>query len=124
MSFSQFEKTSVYTEGQFSDVPDKAWYSLDVKQAYELGLVNGTGDNVFSPESTMTAAQGITVASRIHASFNEKTIPETTGKNWYDSYVSYALENGIIEENTFNYYGRDLKRHEMATLFANALPNC
>ena len=121
-AFSQFEKTSVYTEGQFSDVPDKAWYSLDVKQAYELGLVNGTGDNVFSPESTMTAAQGITVASRIHASFNEKTIPETTGKNWYDSYVSYALENGIIEENTFNYYGRDLKRHEMATLFANALP--
>lgn len=41
------------------------WASEYVKQAVGLGLLNGMGDNMFSPLSNMTRAQGATVISRL-----------------------------------------------------------
>ncbi len=117
-----FERTNIYTDGMFADVPENAWYASEIKSAYELGFMNGTGNDTMSPDGTMTVAQGITVASRVHAIYNNKTIPEANGGNWYDMYVNYAVENGICNADTFNSLDRNIRRYEMAVLFANALP--
>lgn len=42
-----FEKNNVYTEGQFTDVPNTEWYAAEVASAFELGLMNGTGGRSF-----------------------------------------------------------------------------
>ena len=115
-----FEKTRVYGN-EFYDVPADAWYAGEVASAYELGFVDGVSSNSFSPDTTVTVSQGITMASRVHAVYNGKTIGESKGANWYDVYVDYAKKNGIITENQFDDYTRDIKRYEMAELFHDAM---
>ena len=68
-----FEKVNTYNNN-FSDVNDSNWFAANVKTAYELGFMNGTSADVFSPEGNVTVAQGITMASRVNASYNAKEI--------------------------------------------------
>ena len=116
-----FTKTNTYTKGQFKDVKDTAWYEKEVASAFELGFMNGTAFDVFSPDGNVTVAQGITMASRVNASYNAREI-NTDGNDWYDGYVYYAKKNGLITENQFDNYNRNITRAEMASLFANAVP--
>ena len=116
-----FTKTNTYTKGQFKDVKDTAWYEKEVASAFELGFMNGTASDVFSPDGNVTVAQGITMASRVNASYNGKEVTGS-GKTWYDAYVDYAKANGIITDGQFDDYNRNITRAEMATLFANAVP--
>ena len=90
-----FAKKNTY-EGQFTDVKETSWYKNDVASAYELGFVKGTSDTLYSPNSSVSVAEAITMASRVHAEYNGKTITETSGGKWYDAYVNYAKNNGII----------------------------
>ncbi len=117
-----FTKTNTYTDGQFADVKSTAWYASDVKSAYELGFVNGKSDTLYVPEGNVTVAEGITMATCVHSIYNGKTIAEKTGGKWYDMYVEYAKANGLIEENQYTNYDRNIMRYEMALLFANAMP--
>jgi len=116
-----FEKVATYADGTFTDVGTQ-WYAKEVKSAYELGFVNGKTANSYDPNGTMTVAEAITLASRVHASYNSNTIAPVTGK-WYLQYVEYAKTYGIFEEGYFNNYDRTVRRYEMAQLFANALPD-
>ena len=42
-----FEKQKTYSN-DFSDVPATEWYASEVKNAYEIGLMNGNGDGTFN----------------------------------------------------------------------------
>ncbi len=121
-SANGFTKTNEYTEAKFTDVPANQWYAAEVKSAYELGFMNGQSDTLFAPEGNVTVAEGITMASRVHAIYNGKTIAEVTGGKWYDMYIAYAKENGLIAEGQFANYDRNIMRYEMAVMFANAMP--
>ena len=50
----------------FSDVADGSWYSDAVSLCYETGLLNGTGEGKFSPDSAVTIAEAAALAARIH----------------------------------------------------------
>ncbi len=115
-----FTKKNTYG-GQFADVKDSSWYAKEVASAYELGFVEGVSENSYSPDTTVTVAQALTMASRVHAEYNGKTIAEVTGGKWYDMYVNYAKANGIITENQFDSYTREIKRFEMAEIFHDAM---
>ncbi len=115
-----FEKKESYS-GQFTDVSETAWYKNEVASAYELGFVKGTSDTQYSPNNTVTVAEAVTMAARVHAEYNGKTIAEKTGGKWYDAYVEYANKNGIITENQFDSYTREIKRFEMAEIFHDAM---
>ena len=53
-----FEKVNTYS-GNFSDVADTAWYAENVKIAYELGFMNGKGENTFDPDGRVTVAEAL-----------------------------------------------------------------
>ena len=63
------------------------------------------------------------MASRMHRIYetgkNDLTV---SGEKWYDSFVSYAVENKIIADGDFDDYEAYATRGEMAYIFANALP--
>ncbi len=118
---AKFEKKNTYTDGQFTDVPATQWYANDVKSSYEIGLMQGVGGGKFSPSTEVTVAEAVTIASRVSSIYYGDTIPEAQGE-WYQKNINYALNKGIIEEGQFDSYKRPAKRHEVATLFANALP--
>lgn len=40
-------------DGRFSDVPTDAWYAAELAALLDKGIINGTGDNTFSPEDTI-----------------------------------------------------------------------
>ena len=91
-----FTKNNEYKEGTFTDVPSKVWYASEVKSAYELGFMNGKSDTAFVPDGNVTVAEGITMATRVHAIYNGKMIAEKSGGNWYDMYIDYAISNGLV----------------------------
>jgi len=114
-----FEKSATYTDGLFSDVSSDAWYSSEVKNAYELGLVNGKGEGTFDPDGTMTVAEAITLAARTFNNYNtaDFVFQATKDQEWYLPYVNYAINNGIIKDGQFDSYARQITRAEMATVF-------
>ena len=120
---SPFHKDKAFAAGTFSDVSLSDWFYKEVASAYEFSLVNGKSDAAFDPNGTMTVAEAITLASRMHSIYaGDNEAFSTAGGNWYDVYVEYAKSNGILKDGQFDSYTRAIVRHEMVSLFVAALP--
>ncbi len=118
-----FAKTRTY-DGRFTDVTDAHWFASYVKNAYELGLANGTSDTKFSPDNNFTVAQALTAATNIHTVYYGKTVRAAqSGEAWYVPYVEYCVQNGIITEGQFANVDANITRGDMAIVFANILPD-
>ena len=120
---SSFSKTRAYSDS-FSDVKITDWFYESVVSAYEFGLVNGSSDTAYNPNGTMTVAEAVTLASRLHSTNNKDGKAEKiTGTNpWYQGYVDYAKSEGFLKDGDFDSYTRPVKRWEMVKLFADSLP--
>lgn len=105
------------TAKRLEDVSADAWYSDCVECVCQAGIMEGTAENVFSPDSTLTVAEGVTIAARIASLVSDTEIPEADGE-WYQKYVDYAEEKGLMAGDRFADYSAQLKRHEMASLLA------
>ncbi|MBR2021394.1 MAG: S-layer homology domain-containing protein, partial [Clostridia bacterium] len=70
-----FEKVNTY-ENNFTDVTENNWFFDNVKTAYELGFMNGKADGIFDPNGSVTVVEGITMASRLHAIYNDTEVPD------------------------------------------------
>ena len=109
-------------ENEFTDVNENDWFYGAVKSAYETGLMNGAGEGVFLPDGKMTVGQGIAVACRIHDKYFGGDGQFDQGDVWYQVYVDYAVDKGLITSGQFDSYTRNIRRYEMAMLFASFLP--
>ena len=88
----------------FTDVPQTAWYHESVQKAWENGLIDGVTKTQFQRDGTLTVAQAIKLAAALYQMEHEGEVTLTNGRtNWYDSYVSYAVANGIIEKDYASY---------------------
>ena len=120
-SMDNFRQSQSYTEGQFKDVASDAWYAGSVKKAYELGLVKGSSATSFSPSGTMTLAEVITLACRLHSIYTTGTASFEQTDVWYQVYVDYALASQIIDAPYTNYTTL-ATRSEFAKILSKALP--
>ena len=88
----------------FADVPSDSWYYSSVKAAWENDLIDGVTANEFKPNATLTVAQTIKLAAALHQLDRTGEVSLKNGsETWYDSYVSYAVANGIIEKDYASY---------------------
>ena len=115
-----FEKTETWSDALFTDVAELDWFHDNVKGAYELGLMEGQGNGLFAPEGSITLAETVTVAARIHAIYHggEDFIQ---GTPWYQVYVDYALANGILKAAPAD-CSEAATRLEFAEILSRALP--
>ena len=119
-----FPRVNIYHQDQFTDVKANQWFTNTVASAFEMGLMKGTSNTAFQPYGDVTIAQAITMAARIHsiASTGSENFVQT-GK-WYQVYLDYAYQNGIID---IAYYNSDVTRNatraQFAEIFANSLPD-
>ena len=123
---SKFTKTRKYGNS-FNDVTSKDWFYDAVSNAYEYALVNGSSDVTYNPKGTMTVAEAVTLAARMHSTQKgdgeaEKIAAMSSGAKWYSNYVDYAKKEGFLKDGSFDSYDRPIKRNEMVSLFAAALP--
>ena len=118
-----FRKTEAYTPGIFLDIPAGAWYGPDVQTAYELGLVKGSSANAFSTEGPITVAGALAIACRIHSIYHTGSASFIQGDPWYQVYVDYGINNGILTTGQFADYNANATRSQFAAILANALPD-
>ena len=118
---SGFQKVNTYTEGQFSDVPADAWCAANVKTAYEYGIMGGKTTTYFDVNGSLTVAQTIVMAARLHSGYNGKNTEFAAGDPWYQSYLDYAKKNGIVWQ--YDQYDVPITRAEFARVLSSTLPD-
>ena len=118
-----FPRQATYTQGQFTDVPPEQWFTNNVADAFAFGLMKGKSATSFVPYGDVTVAEAITMAARIHSIYTTGSENFVASGPWYQVYLDYAYQNGII---TKAYYNSDVNqkatRAQFAEIFANALP--
>ncbi|MFR4239904.1 MAG: S-layer homology domain-containing protein [Butyricicoccus sp.] len=119
--YENFTSKTTYPAGQFTDVPSTEWYAQNVQAAYEYKLVDGVNATQFKPNSNLTIAQAIKLAACLHSTYVSGSADFDKVRPWYQPYVTYALENGIIN-TTYADYDQPSTRAQFASIFANALP--
>ena len=124
-SMENFVRSLVY-EDQFADVADTAWYSQHVKDAYEYGFVSGNSETTYNPDSEITVAEAIVIACQLHSIYYDEAFDRydvEEGDPWYQPYVDYAIEHGIIWANYPYALTAKATRSIFAGIMANALPD-
>lgn len=107
----------------FEDVTDGVWYKKSVFDAYAKGLIEGISYDRFSPDSSLTHAQAITLACRLRSMWEKDETELKDGDTvWYQTYVDYAKEKGITDDRFDNMMNQPVTRAEMAFYFSRALP--
>ncbi len=76
---------------RFIDVHEDDWFAASVDYAFGKGLMNGVSDTEFAPNTCMTRAMLMTVLARMAG------VDTSTGENWYDAGMEWAMENGISD---------------------------
>ncbi|MFD3261280.1 S8 family serine peptidase [Paenibacillus lentus] len=80
----------------FSDVSSTAWYASDVAAAFEAGLIQGTGNDKFSPNANVTRQELSTILARaLRLTGTELKTANPSIKAYKDesSIAGYALES-------------------------------
>lgn len=112
------------TPGSFSDVPSNAWYAQYAEEAAQAGLMTGTGGSSFSPNATLSTAEVVTLAARLHADRNGKTVPQSSGA-WYQGAYDYCVDNGLFTRTQVpqSSLTKTATRYQMVDLLDRAVPD-
>ena len=107
-------------ENPFGDVKKRDWFYLSVKFAYDFGLMKGTTEMEFSPDSYVTRAMFVMIIYRM-----EKE-PQAGGSifvdveigGYYDRAVAWANANGIVSGVSKDRFAPNdpITREQMATI--------
>ena len=97
------------------------WQTSGTRTASE-GLWAGVNERRKIRRGTITIAEAIAMAARLHNICTGGSGEFTQGTPWYNVYVEYAIKNGIIRQDDFSDYSLKAKRGEMAYIFASAIP--
>ena len=82
----------------YHDVDTGRWYHEGVDYAIAHGLMNGVGNGMFEPESSMTRAMLVTVLWRYAGSPTEgtNTFVDVKPNQWYTQAVAWAAKYGVV----------------------------
>lgn len=105
----------------FADVSADDWYYENVRYAAENKLMNGTSENTFSPNNTLTRAMLVTVLYRLEGEpATNKSIPfgDVDMGEYYGNAVSWAKQNGIVSGITETEFAptQNISREQIAAI--------
>lgn len=86
-------------ENPFTDIAKEAWYYEDIEFVSENGLMIGTGDDKFSPNTIVNRAMLVTVLWRLEGSpvvDSPVEFFDVPADEWYSNAVAWASANGIV----------------------------
>ena len=94
----------------FTDVVDTSWFYAAVRYVWEKGLMTGMDGKTFSPESTTTRAQLVTILWQLAGcpdSESGAAYSDTSENAWYAKAVAWAGANGIVSGYADGSFGPD-----------------
>lgn len=104
----------------FTDVKKTDWFYEAVQYVYENGMMSGTGDTTFSPDTTTTRGMIVTILHRMEgkpSAAGEKFVDVAAGQYYADA-VAWASANGIVSGYGNNLFGPNdpITREQMAAI--------
>lgn len=118
-----FPRVNTYRSGLFTDVASGQWFASNVAGAYELGLMKGTGQGSFTPGGSMTMAEAVAMAARIHSIYITGSENFAQTGTWYQVYLDYGVKHGILDKTlTAKEATATATRAQFAAVLAKALP--
>jgi len=93
--------TETSAANQFSDVKSGAYYEAAVNWAVANGITNGTSATTFSPDTTCTRAQIITLLYRMAGSpdpnyYGQILFEDVQESDWYYTALEWAVNEGVV----------------------------
>lgn len=121
---------SVFGVGYKTDTPqftDTAthWAKNDIDFVAARGLLSGTGNNQFSPNTSMTRGMFVTALGRLAGmnpdSYKTGKFTDVKEDAYYAPYVNWAADKGIVNGTSDTTFAPDqaVTRQEMAVIMAN-----
>lgn len=111
----------VQAESSYSDIKGH-WAEESINQAVSWGLISGYPDGHFSPDTSITLAELLTMLVPMVSGERPEITDET---DWYVPYVNKAFElgilNGLTRHELDGFYDAPAMRMVANTLFANSL---
>ena len=116
--------TAVWTTAPYTDASPDSWYASAVRYTYDNGLMNGTGEYSFEPESSMTRAMLVTVLWRIAGQPEPKaasSYSDVDASAYYAKAVLWASQNNIVSGRGESAFAplATMTRQEMAVILYN-----
>jgi predicted peptidase len=108
-------------ENPFIDVGAGDWFHGAVQRTVENGLFNGTSQNTFSPNGTMTRAMIVTVLHRMEGQprgAGASGFADVPAGQWHSEAVAWGEANGIVLGFTETRFGGDepVAREQIAAI--------
>ena len=112
------------TESPFVDVIKGQWWHDDILKAYSRGLVNGMTADTYAPRGELSISQAIKLAACMNQLYTEGkvSLENSPTQPWYQSYVDYCVEKGIIDGSGYENYGYAIARRQFVEIFHASLP--
>lgn len=123
---THFGKFAVaFVDRNFQDIMGYDWAEKEIRVLASKGIINGTGDESFSPGENITRADFITLLVRaleLRADYTERFDDIQEGSYYSDS-INIARKLGIVKGTGDNKFNPDetISRQDMITMIANAL---
>ena len=108
----------------FTDITGH-WAADNILFAASRGLLSGTSDTTFSPDTGMTRGMFVTALGRLAGinpdSYQTGKFTDVKADAYYAPYVNWAAQNGIMEGVTATTFAPDtnINREQMAVIMAN-----
>ena len=104
----------------FNDVFENDWFADDVKYVVDKKLMNGTGNDMFSPNGKTTRGQAVTILYRLAGSpsASGNSFSDIKSSDWYYKAAEWASKNGIASGYGNGKFGPNdtLNREQLATM--------
>lgn len=104
----------------FTDVHTGDWFYDAVEYAYKNGMMDGIGNNLFSPNGTTTRAMIVTILHRLEnqPASGSSTFTDVPANQWYTNAVAWAAANGIVDGYGDGRFGPNdtITREQMAAI--------
>lgn len=108
---------------QFTDITNH-WAKSDIEFVASRGLLMGTGNNKFSPNSSMTRGMFVTALGRLAEidpeDYKTTSFTDVKADAYYAPYVAWAAKNSIVSGTSATTFAPDkaITRQEMAVMIA------
>ena len=108
----------------FKDVSQNVWYYNSVKYCYDNGIIMGTTDTTFSPNTNITRGNLVTILWRMEG--NPKVsgniaFPDVKETDYYYEAVKWAEKSGVVHGYDTGKFGpnNNISREQLATILNN-----
>ena len=108
----------------FTDIAGH-WAKQDIEFAAARGLLSGTGNNLFSPDGTMTRGMFVTALGRLAGvnpdSYQSRSFTDVKADAYYAAYVEWAAQKNIVKGTGDKLFSPDapVTREQMAVMMVN-----